>query len=252
MPDDPQDTVQNLRVLLVEDNPAVAATLRLFIERSGMQTAWAPTVGRAIELKASFRPDVALVDLELPDADGMVLIEWLAGMHDCGIIVVSGQGDEAQRIVGLETGADDYISKPPQLRELVARIRAVHRRASQRWTVPVEPAPPPETQAVQVGPWRVDLQRRAVLLADGSTLALSTAEFVVLQELMLARGEAVRRERLSEQALHRPWQPEDRSVDQLVFSLRRKLRDGDDGLRLIQSVRGAGYILAATQRPADA
>jgi DNA-binding response OmpR family regulator len=141
MPDEPQDAAQNLRVLLVEDNPAVAATLRLFIERSGMQTAWAPTVGRAIELKASFRPDVALVDLELPDADGMVLIEWLAGLRDCGIIVVSGQGDEAQRIVGLETGADDYIAKPPQLRELVARIRAVHRRASQRWVVQAEPPP---------------------------------------------------------------------------------------------------------------
>jgi DNA-binding response OmpR family regulator len=137
---------------------------------------------------------------------------------------------------------------------LVARIRAVHRRAMLRGSdwADERPASPPRTHAVQVGPWRVDMQRRVVADLDGRPLPVTGAEFTVLQELLLARGTPVLRERLSEQALHRRWQPENRSIDQIVFSLRRKLRDGEDGPRLIQSVRGAGYILAAGQRPVAA
>jgi two-component system OmpR family response regulator len=238
----------NPRVLLIEDNPAVAETFQKFIERSGMRTAWARTGARAMELKRSFNPDVVLVDLELPDTDGVTLIGWLSSLQDCGIIVVSGRGSEAERIVGLELGADDYIAKPPQLREMVARIRAVHRRSHLR-AGRVPAAAPPSTVPVQVGPWRIDLQHRIVSDQQGHSLPVTAAEFAALQELLLARGEPVSRERLSEAALRRPWRPEDRSIDQLIFSLRRKLGDGEGGTRLIQSVRGAGYLLAAQPAP---
>jgi two-component system OmpR family response regulator len=242
------------RVLLIEDNPAVAETLQKFIERSGMRTAWAQTGARAIELKRSFMPDVVLVDLELPDTSGVALIGWLSGLHDCGIIVVSGRGEEAERIVGLELGADDYIAKPPQLREMVARIRAVHRRSHLR--AAVRGAPPaaaaPAMHPVLAGPWQIDLQRRSVSDAEGRPLSVTAAEFAALQELLLAQGEPVSRERLSEVALRRPWRPEDRSIDQLIFSLRRKLGDGEGGSRAIQSVRGAGYVLATPRLPAPA
>lgn len=252
MPGDTFAPLPDPRVLLIEDNPAVAETLQKFIERSGMRTAWAQTGARAIELKHSFMPDVVLVDLELPDTSGVALIGWLSGLNDCGIIVVSGRSEEAERIVGLELGADDYIAKPPQLREMVARIRAVHRRSHLRAAVRGEPRnlPAPETHPVQVGPWQVDLQRRGVVGADGKPVPVTTAEFAALQELVLARGEPVTRERMSEVALRRPWRPEDRSIDQLIFSLRRKLGDGEGGSRAIKSVRGAGYVLAAAQRPA--
>jgi two-component system torCAD operon response regulator TorR len=247
---DPPTPLPNPRVLLIEDNSAVAETLQKFIERSGMRTAWAQTGAKAMELKRTFMPDVVLVDLELPDTNGVNLIGWLASTQDCGIIVVSGRSDESERIVGLELGADDYISKPPQLRELVARIRAVHRRshhrAAARGDIRVAAATP-VTHPVQVGPWRIDLQRRAVMDLDSRPLPVTAAEFAALQELVLSGGQAVSRERLSETALRRPWRPEDRSIDQLIFSLRRKLGDGDGGTRMIQSVRGAGYILAANQ-----
>lgn len=248
-PIDPPAPLPNPRVLLIEDNPAVAETLQKFIERSGMRTAWAQTGAKAMELKRSFMPDVVLVDLELPDTNGVHLIGWLANMQDCGIIVVSGRSEEAERIVGLELGADDYIAKPPQLRELVARIRAVHRRSHLRVAARGDSrsATAPVMQPVQVGPWRVDLQRRAVSDAEGRPVAVTAAEFTALQELVLAGGQPVSRERLSETALRRPWRPEDRSIDQLIFSLRRKLGDGEGGARLIQSVRGAGYILIAEQ-----
>ena len=247
MPIDPPAPLPNPRVLLIEDNPGVAETLQKFIERSGMRTAWAQTGAKAMELKRSFMPDVVLVDLELPDTNGVHLIGWLSNMQDCGIIVVSGRSEEAERIVGLELGADDYIAKPPQLREMVARIRAVHRRshyrAAARGDQRAAAAAAPAMHPVQVGPWRIDLQRRAVNDADNRPLAVTAAEFAALQELVLAGGQPVSRERLSETALRRPWRPEDRSIDQLIFSLRRKLGDGEGGARMIQSVRGAGYIL---------
>jgi DNA-binding response OmpR family regulator len=246
MPTDAPSPLPNPRVLLIEDNQAVAETLQKFIERSGMRTAWAQTGARAIELKRSFMPDVVLVDLELPDTNGVDLIGWLAGLQDCGIIVVSGRSEEAERIVGLELGADDYIAKPPQLRELVARIRAVHRRSHLRTAARSEARPDPSSppiHPVQIGAWRVDLQRRTVRDGDGKPMPITAAEFAALQELVLAGGQPVSREKLSEAALRRPWRPEDRSIDQLIFSLRRKLGDSEGGARMIQSVRGAGYIL---------
>ncbi len=250
MPTDTPTPLPNPRVLLIEDNQAVAETLQKFIERSGMRTAWAQTGAKAIELKRSFMPDVVLVDLELPDTNGVALIGWLADLQDCGIIVVSGRSEEAERIVGLELGADDYIAKPPQLREMVARIRAVHRRSHLRAAARGEArvADPaitsvPPIHPVQIGAWRVDLQRRSVRDGDGKPLAITSAEFAALQELVLASGQPVSREKLSESALRRPWRPEDRSIDQLIFSLRRKLGDSEGGARMIQSVRGAGYIL---------
>jgi DNA-binding response OmpR family regulator len=191
-------------------------------------------------------PDVVLVDLDLPDTYGVHLIGWLSNLQDCGIIVVSGRSEEAERIVGLELGADDYIAKPPQLREMVARIRAVHRRSHHRAMARGDvraAAAAPVMHPVRVGPWRIDLQRRGVSDEDGRPLAVTAAEFAALQELVLAGGQPVSRERLSETALRRPWRAEDRSIDQLIFSLRRKLGDGDGGSRMIQSVRGAGYIL---------
>ncbi len=225
------------RVLLIEDNVAVAETIRRFLERSGMRTAWAPTGARGVELKKSFTPDVVLVDLELPDTNGVSLICWLSQEQDCGIIVVSGRGEETERVVGLELGADDYIAKPVHLREMVARIRAVHRRTHDR-----APASPPRSLR-HVGPFTVDLQRRAMFDASGRPVALTGAEFAALQTLLEAAGEPVSRERLSETALRRSWRAEDRSIDQLIFSLRRKMADDDRGQRLIQSVRGAGYVL---------
>jgi two-component system OmpR family response regulator len=230
----------NPRVLLIEDNPSVAETLQRFIERSGMRTAWAPTGARAIELKKSFTPDVVLVDLELPDTSGVSLIGWLSQEQDCGIIVVSGRAEESERIVGLELGADDYVAKPPQLRELVARIRAVHRRAQNRAVV--ARAARPAATTYRAGDYKVEVARRLVTGPEGP-VPLTAAEFAALQALLEANGQPVSREQLSETALRRPWRPEDRSIDQLIFSLRRKLADADRIQRMIQSVRGAGYVL---------
>jgi DNA-binding response OmpR family regulator len=241
-----------LRVLIIEDDEAVGTAMQRVIEHAGMQTELARNRTEALALKASFVPDVVLVDLQLPDTSGAALIQWLAKTADCGIIIVSGSTEEAERIVGLELGADDFISKPPHMREMIARIRAVHRRtaavrslhqadakAMSRPPAPVQPG-----TVFQVGGLRVDTRRRSVADENGHVLPVTAAEFTALQVLIEADGQPVSRERLSEVALRRPWRVEDRSTDQLIFSLRRKIGDEDREPRLIQSVRGAGYVLA--------
>jgi DNA-binding response OmpR family regulator len=223
-----------LRVLLIEADRAVADTIWRCLEGADMRMAWAPNASLGMHLKQRFLPEVVLLEPAGFDGEAASLIGRLAGAGDCCVIVLSNRGEEADRVAGLEAGADDYIVKPPPLRELVARIRAVHRRL--RGHVPdVLP---------RVGGYRVDRRRRAVFDATGRPVALTGAEFDALQTLLEAAGEPVSRERLSEAALRHPWRPEDRSIDQLIFNLRRKLSDGDRALRLIQSVRGAGYVLA--------
>ncbi len=236
--------LSNPRVLLIEDDAAMAMTLLRGMERAGLTTAWASTGAEGIVLKDSFRPHVVLMDLALPDMSGMALLTRLAEQRDCGVIVISGMNDEADRIVGLELGADDYIAKPPSLREMIARIRAVHRRISVR----AEPRPISQpTQVLKIGPIRINVLHRTVHADDGRRLALTSAEFSALETLAAAAGAAVSRDKLSEAALRRPWRAEDRSVDQLVFNLRQKLPTDEGGGMLIQSIRGSGYWLRAPE-----
>lgn len=233
------------RVLVIEDDEEVGQALVGALDRSGIRTAWAMTGAEGLALKRTFLPDVVLVDLNLPDTDGIGLVTFLAQQGECGVIIVSGLADEADRIVGLEIGADDYVSKPPHLRELLARIRAVHRRVRLRTAAKADPAP---RSIVHLGKIRIDLNGRSVQAASGERITLTAAEFAALETLLAANGEAVSRDRLSEAALRRPWRAEDRSVDQLIFNLRQKLAGGDEQ-RLIHSIRGAGYMLSATTTP---
>ncbi len=253
------DPLVQLRVLIIEDQADVAQALKLVIERDGMQTAWAATGAAAVELMASFDPHVALVDLGLPDTNGLMLIRWLVAKAHCGIIVVSGQTDEADCVAALEIGADDYVAKPPSVRELVARIHAVYRRAVSRRLAPTTaepvatPMPRPHNRPVMtIGHARVDLARRQAVSHTGEDIHLTSAEFTVLEMLVDAGGAAVSREKLFAVALRRPMHFEDRAIDQIIFALRRKLAQGEAGRRLIQSIRGQGYsLLLGDQEPAD-
>jgi DNA-binding response OmpR family regulator len=246
-----EQTVLNLgllpdpTVLIVEDDSDVAQTYRRFIERAGMKVAWARNGAEAIRLKESFRPDVVLVDLELPDVNGVSLISWLAGKRDCGIIVVSGRGEEVERIVGIEMGADDYVTKPAPMRELVARIRAVHRRAARPQASAAPATPQSDSGLVTVGTVRVDRRRRIVTGPDDAPIHLTAAEFVALDALIEQAPQPVSREKLCRLALRRPFHAEDRGVDQLILNLRRKLFADDTAHSVIVSVRGAGYAIVS-------
>ena len=233
------------RVLIIEDQTEVARAIRGVVDRAGMLTAWAATGAEAQALARSFEPHVALVDIELPDISGIVLIRWLLAQIGCGIIAVTGQAEAADRIIGLEVGADDYIVKPPLPRELVARIRAVHRRVVLRRTAspPVAASKPARTNTVTVGTMQVDLQRRVATGPSGKSVTLTAAEGTALGLLVEAKGSPVSREQLCVAALRRELNAEARAVDQLIFNLRKKLAPTEEGRQVFQTVRGLGYSL---------
>jgi DNA-binding response OmpR family regulator len=217
-----------LRVLIVEDTPTVAATIQAGLHQAGIQTDLAQTGAEAISRKTSFRPEIILIDLGLPDVSGFELIRQFASAGDCGVIVVTENGEEAARIAGLDTGADDYIVKPVRPRELAARIRALHRRMHR----PAEPYP---------GTITVDRAQRCLIGSTGDKSMLTEAELAALETLLDAEGASVSREWLSRVALKRPLHAEDRSVDQLVLKLRRKLTAHGASERVILSVRRQRY-----------
>ncbi|NPD69974.1 response regulator transcription factor [Lichenicola cladoniae] len=229
-------------MMIVEDDPAIGDMLLRFLIRSGMPAQIARSGREAMLLKETFGPDIVLLDLELPDTNGISLIPWLLRTGDCGIIVLSGNGEEAERVVGIELGADDYIIKPPSMRELVARIRAVHRRLARGRNNEIRPE---ASTTLRLAHAEVDLRKRVVIVENGDRIPLTGAEGKALELLVAARGEPLSREELCRQALRRPLGSEDRAVDQLIVGLRKKLSSRDSDDQIIVSVRGAGYALSA-------
>ena len=222
------------RVLIVEDIAPVAAAVAAALRASGNVVELAATAMDAVDRKASFRPDIVLLDLNLPDMNGLDLIERFARDADCGLIVVTANGDETARVEGLDRGADDYLVKPVPMRELAARIRALYRRLTR---AEVRPAPPPSTQIV------LDQAHRCLIGLAGEHTPLSEAEFTALETLLDADGAPVSRDWLGRVALKRPLHADDRSVDQLVLKLRRKLSASGAPERTILSARRQGYVI---------
>lgn len=221
-----------LRVLLVEDVATVAAAMQAALRGAGFEVEHVLTGAEAVAGKQSFRPEIALIDLGLPDVDGIELVERFAAEGDCGVIVVTGNDETAARVAGLETGADDYLVKPVQPSELIARIRAVHRRMT-------KPAAGPAPTRISV-----DFARRCLVTPQGQQILLTEAEMLALEALLEAGGTAVAREALSRAALKRELHADDRAVDQLVMKLRRKLTEAGTSERIILSARRQGYTIA--------
>jgi DNA-binding response OmpR family regulator len=215
-----------MRVLVVEDEDAIAEPLVDGLRREGFVVDRAATGGAA--LQASI-PDVVLLDLRLPDTDGLDVCRRLRERSDVPIIVVSARGEESDRVVGLELGADDYVVKPFGIRELIARIRAVTRRGSARGG---------QAEPIRVGELVVDERARRAEL-EGRDLALTPKEFDLLATLARDPGAAISRRKLLEDVWQTTWYGSTKAVDVHVAALRRKL--GDPGW--IETVRGVGFRL---------
>ena len=214
-----------MRLLVVEDEDAIAEPLVEGLEREGFSVQRAATGQAALDAPAA---DLVLLDLRLPDIDGLEVCRRLRERSRVPIIVVTARGEEVDRVVGLELGADDYVVKPYGLRELVARIRAVLRRA--------EPAP--AVGPVHVGALEVDARARKASLA-GEDLPLTPKEFDLLALLAVDPGAAVSRERIFEEVWGTRWYGSPKTIDVHIAALRRKL--GDPGW--IETVRGIGFRL---------
>jgi two-component system response regulator RegX3 len=215
-----------MRLLVVEDEDAIAEPLVEGLLREGFEV---ERVANGAAALAAREPDLVLLDLRLPDVDGYTVFRELRARSSVPIIVVTARGEEVDRVVGLELGADDYVVKPFGLRELVARIRAVARRTGTRGEAP---------ETLVVGALSVDLRARRVAV-DGEEVALTPKEFDLLALLARDPGALFERRRILEEVWNTSWYGSAKTIDVHVASIRRKL--GDPGW--IETVRGVGLRL---------
>jgi two-component system response regulator RegX3 len=225
-------------VLLVEDEESITAPLSEALSREGFETVIAGTAAEALELAGSRSPDLVLLDLGLPDGSGLDVCRELRSRSTVPIIMVTARGEETDRIVGLEVGADDYVVKPFSAREVVARIRAVLRRTA-------APPPTPLGEVVELGDVRIDRARRSATLA-GEQLELARKEFDLLQLLVDNAGTVVKRERLIDEVWDTNWFGSTKTLDVHVSALRKKLGDDPSTPRYIHTVRGVGFRFAGS------
>ena len=234
------------RILIVDDDRQIVRLLRAYLEKDGFRVLAAYDGATALQLVRSERPDLMLLDLMLPDRDGWELTRLVRGdpsLAATPIIMLTARVDDQDKIVGLEMGADDYVTKPFNPREIMARVRAVLRRAR---------GEPVSAKVIEAGPLRVDVERHEVRV-DGQPLDLTPTEFSLLQALAEHPGRALTRLELIETGLGYSYEGLDRTVDSHIKNLRRKLDEaGGAGLgsELVETVFGVGYRMHAEPRPA--
>ena len=224
------------KLLLVDDDTELANMLREYLEREDFSVTLAHDgeAGAAAALSGDYA--LAVLDVMMPKASGMDALSRIRAASDMPVIMLTAKGDDIDRIIGLEMGADDYVQKPCTPRELVARIRAVLRRFQTRESTDDIPA------QIRVGPLTLWPARRAAQWGE-APLTLTSTEFNLLQVLARNAGKAVSKPDLSEQAMGRPLSRFDRSIDVHMSSIRHKLGLREDGRTWIQTVRGIGYQL---------
>jgi two-component system OmpR family response regulator len=232
------ETMSNGKVLIVDDDAEIRRVLTEYLVGHDYE-AHAVDSGAAMRLalQASV-PDVVLLDLALPGEDGLSLARYLRERHDVGIIMITGASETVDRIIGLEVGADDYIGKPFDPRELRARIRSVMRRLQPGGNVRAT-----ESGARRpVGRCMLDVAARQLFDRDGAEIALTAMEFDLLKAFLDHPNQVLSRDRLLTLTRNREWEPFDRSIDIRITRLRRKIEDDPENPRTIRTVRGAGYM----------
>ena len=220
------------RILIVDDDQELCELVTEYLGREGFHIEVVHTGKVGLERAASREHALVVLDVMLPELNGFDVLRQLRTTTSVPVLMLTARGDDVDRIVGLEIGADDYLPKPFNPRELAARIRAILRRATHARTTNLTP--------LRVGDIELDLGTRSVRQA-GAEVTLTTVEFEVLRVLLERAGEIVTRDSLSLDALGRPFNPLDRSIDMHVSNLRRKLHRAVNGDDLIKTIRGEGY-----------
>ena len=236
---DPYDqamAVAKKRILLVEDEASIVQPLADALRREGFDPHVATTAAEGIELGRKLEPDLVLLDLMLPDGSGFDVCRELRRSSDVPIVMLTARGDEADRVVGLELGADDYVVKPFSAREVIARIRAVLRRAG--------PTPAAVEAPIEIGDLRLDPERRSVE-HGGEPVEVARKEFELLHRLMRDAGRVITREQLIEDVWDMNWFGSTKTLDVHVSSLRRKLEEDPAAPRYIHTIRGVGFRFSA-------
>ena len=237
--------IEPVRVLVVDDDPGVRELLEDYLSEQGYEVLAADSAAAARALLDGEAPSVVLLDVGLPGEDGLSLARHIRERFDIGIIMISGAGETVDRIVGLEVGADDYVAKPFDPRELKARLKSVLRRYPR--------APQPERPEVRdegarrrvaIGRSVLDLDSRQLFDPSGEEVPLTRMEFELLEVLVQRPNRPLTRDQLLNLTQNRDWDPFDRSVDIRIARLRRKIEPDPDKPQYIRTVRGLGYMYA--------
>ncbi|HKT86583.1 MAG TPA: response regulator [Novosphingobium sp.] len=227
------------KVLLVDDEAALREPLAEYLSRQGFAVTQAVSAAEARSRLREDRPDLVLLDIMMPGEDGLSLCRHLVEAQDLPVIFLTARAEATDRIVGLEIGADDYVVKPFEPRELVARIRSVLRRSAR------SPAAPPENEALTFEGWQLDPLKRRLVDPEGAVVAISSVEFRLLMAFLEHPRQVLDRDRLLDMVQGREAHLFDRAVDNQVSRLRRKIEVDSRNPQLIQTVWGGGYMLAA-------
>jgi len=228
------------RILVVDDDPGIREVLCDYLGQHGYEASGAASAAEMDRALATARTDLIVLDLMMPGEDGLSVVRRLAGTPP--VVMLSAMGEDTDRIVGLELGADDYLAKPCNPRELLARIRAVLRRPREEEE--------PRDAALMFDGWRLDLLRRELVRPDGVVVALSSGEFGLLHAFAERPGRVLTRDQLLEAARGTEADVFDRAMDVQISRLRKKLDDGS-GRGLIITIRGEGYRFDARVRRAE-
>jgi DNA-binding response OmpR family regulator len=225
------------KILLVDDDEFMCSVLTTGLERDGYEVTAVGSAHELMNMLPKMLPDSILLDLVLPDSNGLNLIATIREHTAAPVIVVSSKNELVDKVVGLEMGADDYISKPFEIKELSARLKAHVRRyqggASQH----------EEKKAIRFGPWTMDRDQLQVLGENGKNAGLSIKEFRLLEVLLLSHNRVLSREQLLDLSRASDFNVTDRAIDTQITRIRKKLNDEDAANGMIRTVRGIGYML---------
>lgn len=230
-------------IAVVDDEVDITRLLAGYLRAHGFRATELHDGRTLLHLMRSDPPALVLLDIGLPGEDGFSIARQLREHWRCGLVIVTGRGDAVDKVVGLEVGADDYVTKPFDLRELLARIKAVLRRLQ-----PAAPADAPTR--LRFAEFELDLSARRLVRNGGAEVTLTSGEFDLLRAFALNAGRVLSRDFLLGETRGRDAGPFDRTIDVQVGRLRRKLEPDAQEPQLIKSVRGAGYILVSTVSPA--
>jgi len=227
-------------ILIVDDDAEIRRLLEAYLSKNGLRVSTAAEGHAMWQALEAGQVDLVVLDLMLPGEDGLTLCRKLRARSDVPVIMLTARGEETDRIVGLEMGADDYLPKPFSARELLSRIKAILRRAR---ALPCN-LRPEEARSLAFGGWVLDTVHRHLVSAAGVVTALSGAEYRLLRVFLAHPNRVLNRDQLMDLAQGRPSDPLDRAIDVQVSRLRQRLGDDSRDPRLIKTVRGEGYVLS--------
>ncbi len=230
-------------VMVVDDEPELRSLLGEYFARHGFEVVLAEDAAAARRQVALRLPDLAILDVNMPGENGLSLARFLREMHPrLGLVMLTTAGESVDRIVGLELGADDYMPKPFEMRELLARSRAVLRRLNAGPAAPAAAEAEPATRRVRFGECELDLDQRRLFGAHGAEVEISAAEYDLLALFARHPNRPLNRDQIMEQAHNRGWDVFDRSIDLRIMRLRRKIERNPDKPEVLKTVRNVGYV----------